>query len=512
MGETGEETEGGDGMSRRRRRGRLQATTTEHQLSSETTAGSTSQFELVASTASILIDDAMAAPTALHLALTGEPSEMVVQFTTGMEGTPVVEYFPIMDDAGLGGRKVARGTSSTYSAQDMCHSPANLTEPGKFIAPGQLHVVTLDALEFDSRYSYRVGVVPLDGTAESVLWSDSHLFRTALPPGSTTAFSYVVYGDQGCPDLGWGYGAERTARLTAREVEEEGGGTNGEGSEAVRMVHHFGDLSYAQGAAHVWDDWFDMISSFSPRVPLMVGVGNHEYGYTSGGNGGRDPSRGESVNDAGYLPSWGNFGPDSGGECGVPAAKRFVMPGNGNGVFWYSYDYGTVRTVVISSEHDLAPGSRQHSWLERALRSADRTVTPWLVVESHRPLYHAEDKPENTIVGRHLREEIEDLLFEHGVDLFLAGHYHSYHRSCAGLYKLECGRGGPTHITVGSAGAQLDEVPLLENDWTEYYSSEFGYGRITVSEEGGGAELLFEFVADEDGEVRDEVRLTKPSG
>lgn len=55
----------------------------------------------------------------------------------------------------------------------------------------------------------------------------------------------------------------------------------------------------------------------------------------------------------------------------------------------------------------------------------NRDVTPWVVVESHRPKYHTEDKPQNTQVGMRLREEFMDLLQKEGVDLLLAGHYHS---------------------------------------------------------------------------------------
>ena len=51
----------------------------------------------------------------------------------------------------------------------------------------------------------------------------------------------------------------------------------------------------------------------------ILKVGNHEYDHNAGGTG-KDPSGVD--NDNGYHPSWGNFGGDSGGECGVPTAKR----------------------------------------------------------------------------------------------------------------------------------------------------------------------------------------------
>mmetsp|Transcript_113118 Transcript_113118/g.169184 ORF Transcript_113118/g.169184 Transcript_113118/m.169184 type:complete len:86 (-) Transcript_113118:148-405(-) len=84
----------------------------------------------------------------------------------------------------------------------------------------------------------------------------------------------------------------------------------------------------------------------------MISVGNHEYDHTSGGE--HDPS---GAPDNGFHPSWGNFGGDSGGECAVPPFKRFHMPDNGNSIFWYSFNYGSIHFCIFSSEHDTRPGS-----------------------------------------------------------------------------------------------------------------------------------------------------------
>ena len=53
----------------------------------------------------------------------------------------------------------------------------------------------------------------------------------------------------------------------------------------------------------------------------------------------------------------------------------------------YSYDQPLVHTVMLSTEHDMAEGSNQYTWLEGDLSAVDRRVTPWLVVEMHRPMY-----------------------------------------------------------------------------------------------------------------------------
>ena len=182
------------------------------------------------------------------------------------------------------------------------------------------------------------------------------------------------------------------------------------------------------------------------------------------------------------------------------------MPSNGNGVFWYSYTYGNVHTIMLSSEHDLSHKSVQYKWLENELASVNRTSTPWVLVEAHRPMYNNENVPANTKVGIGMRNEFEDLLHKYDVDLFLSGHYHAYMRSCSGLYKGKCDNGGPIHITVGTAGAQLDNVPLLRVNWAAKYIVEWGYARVTSV---SNNELKWQFVSDQDGSVKDEITLHK---
>lgn len=182
------------------------------------------------------------------------------------------------------------------------------------------------------------------------------------------------------------------------------------------------------------------------------------------------------------------------------------MPENGNGIFWYSYNLGNVHTIMLSSEHDLSPNSDQYKWFEADLSAVNRTLTPWVIVESHRPMYHIENVPRNTKVGIGMRNEFENLLFDYNVDLFLSGHYHSYFRSCAGLYQSKCNNGGPIHITVGTAGAALDDAPLLRRNWVDKFILQWGYGRITSLSD---SELRWEFVSDIDDTVQDQILIQK---
>ena len=56
----------------------------------------------------------------------------------------------------------------------------------------------------------------------------------------------------------------------------------------------------------------------------------------------------------------------------------------------YSYDYGLVHFIMMSTEHDMGNGSRQYAWLEKDLQNVDRVKTPWVILAGHRPMYTSE--------------------------------------------------------------------------------------------------------------------------
>lgn len=153
----------------------------------------------------------------------------------------------------------------------------------------------------------------------------------------------------------------------------------------------------------------------------------------------------------------------------------------GNGVFWHSYDFGSLHTIMLSSEHDVGQGSDQYTWLSRDLGKVDRSRTPWVVVELHRPMYNSEQYDDDLLVAQNLQRLLEDLLVQHDVDLVLAGHYHSYLRSSR-IYKDKTdNERGIYHFTIGSAGAGPDKAGLYDKDWNVFFDEDHGYGRITIA-------------------------------
>jgi acid phosphatase len=240
------------------------------------------------------------------------------------------------------------------------------------------------------------------------------------------------------------------------------------------------------------------------------------------------------------------------------------MPGHesgGVGNMWYSFDYGLVHFVAISSETDF-PSSPEYSflqetdgktdkpteqqtyvtdagpfgyikgsyesneayeqwqWLKNDLKSVDRSKTPWIICMGHRPMWSSQVDS----YQRDVRRAFQALMVEHGVDMYLAGHIHWYER----LYPLE--RNGDidedsivnkntyktnpgksmTHIINGMAGnieshSELDGDPRL-NITAVLDKTHYGFSKLTVHSK---TKLTWQMVRGDGQGIRDELTLVK---
>lgn len=286
-----------------------------------------------------------------HIALTGNPTEMMVMWTSALADTPKVRWGTTSKEY----TNVCQGTSHTYKASDMCGPPANITAQSKFRDPGWLHECLLTGLEVGTSYYYVFG-------SESA-WSEERTLTTSPPIGPDVGVRLAAFADMGADPSPRGSG-------TIDRVNDN--------VDKYNVALHFGDISYAFGNGFVWEQWFRMIERVASRVPYMVSLGNHEYDHMYGAD--KDPS-GAGL---GFHPSWGNYGDDSRGECAVPMVNRFHMPESGFGLFWYSFDIGNVHVLQMSTEHDYSPGSKQYEWMAQDLKSVDRTKTPFVILTGHR--------------------------------------------------------------------------------------------------------------------------------
>lgn len=425
------------------------------------------------------------APKHGHIALTDRQDEIAVMFNSADMGVtpPQVQYGRSQDALTLH----ASGHSTTYRASDMCHAPANVTAQTWFRDPGSMHTVVLTHLEPSNRYFYRFG-------SDIHGWSAVYSFTAPPALQATTPVHFLAYADMGVD------GAPAATSTAVRAFQDIVSG----GYDAFLL--HVGDISYARGQGFVWDAFFHLVEALATRVPYMVSIGNHEYDYVTGGA--HDPSGATGADGRmAFRPSWGNFGDDSSGECAVPMVHRWHAPATGRGLFWYSFDYGSVHVVQLSSEHDWTRGSTQHAWLAQDLAAVDRTVTPWVVLTTHRMLYTTQlGEDADLAVALQFRAELEELLWTYKVNLVLVGHQHSYERSCA-VRAGECTPDGvgPVHVVVGSAGAGLEQQgfsPAIGN-WSVSHVNDWGYLRVDATEQA----LTLQFVLNRNGAVYDEVAL-----
>lgn len=183
---------------------------------------------------------------------------------------------------------------------------------------------------------------------------------------------------------------------------------------------------------------------------------------------------------------------------------------------YYSYDFGNIHFISISTEHPFEPGSRQYWFIKSDLeKTSNDPKIDWIIVHQHKPLFSTK---QDKIVAEELRDIYQLLFQQYGVDLVISSHNQYYERTYPLLYNYESGKepiiayhsqskypptDGIVFLTVGTAGDELD--PVIEHP--RFYvvqESEFGFLNIMI--ENGGKTLVGEFRTN-DGYVLDYFKL-----
>lgn len=373
-------------------------------------------------------------PEQIHLSYGDNPYEIVVTWNT-LNGTDVsaVEY-------GIGGFvKTAYGKPTLY------------TSPGKEGRTQYIHRVKLPKLQKNAKYIYHCG--------GEQGWSNELWFVT--PPGEDEEWSpqLAIFGDMG---------NENAQTLPRLQQETQRG--------LYDAILHIGDFAYDMDMeeGRIGDEFMKQIESIAAYVPYMTCPGNHE----------------ESYNFSHYR-------------------ARFSMPGDSEGQM-YSFNMGPIHIISISTEfyyflqYGIKLVTKQYEWLQNDLMEAttvaNRTLRPWIIVVGHRPMYCSNLNHDDctffetrTRVGLPVVNwfGLEDLFYDHGVDLLIWAHEHSYERMWPMYdYKIYNGSyeepyrnpNAPVHITTGSAGCKElhDEFSSDAPYWSAFRSTDYGYMRLKV--------------------------------
>jgi acid phosphatase type 7 len=92
------------------------------------------------------------------------------------------------------------------------------------------------------------------------------------------------------------------------------------------------------------------------------------------------------------------------------------------------------------------------------------------------------------------------------VDLYLAGHYHSYERTCA-VYRNVCQQNGIIHVLVGTGGASHTTLSYDQVTWSKFHAQVYGFLHIYTT----STTLRIDFISSENKTILDTVTLNARS-
>jgi len=214
-----------------------------------------------------------------------------------------------------------------------------------------------------------------------------------------------------------------------------------------------GDLCYADGWVPIWDSFGRaMQNSGFPHIPLVTAGGNHEM------------SSAESWQH--YQARW----PTAHKKSGSPSHE------------YYGLEIGVVNLITLNSYAGTHNGTLQYQWLLNYLDTkVNRERTPWLFVQFHTPWYNSNSG--HWKESELMRNDMEELLYNAGVDLVLTGHIHAYERTQP-VYKGQVDPCGPVHLVIGDAGNY--EGPYTPwrtaESWVGFREASFGVARFVATD------------------------------
>ena len=316
-------------------------------------------------------------------------------------------------------------------------------------SPSRIQEVTLDDLESQSTYFYRV-IASADGQdIDSGVLS----FQTAVNDG--TPFSFAILGD-----------TEARPHINSRLSNLIWG-------ERPNFMLNVGDLT--DGGMHnhkfEWNyEYFVGMTQLNSRIPVFPVPGN--------------------------------------GEADLFWYSRYhVLP---DSEVYYSFRYGNAEFFMLDSNQrreSFAPGGEQYEWLEEALGKSTAT---WKFVAHHHPTYTMEENDygnsweEPTTLGDLDARQILPLYEGLGVDMVFFGHIHGYERTMpirAGMVDIQ---NGVVHLLAGGGGGNLEDFAPTRSWFTRKVYRGHHYALVNIHDQ-----RLTLAMYDTDGQLRDRMELRK---
>jgi hypothetical protein len=331
---------------------------------------------------------------------------------------------------------------------------------GTFYSDGWYHVELPNLVAGDEVYRYQIAI---PGTTQS----PPTTFRTPHLPGQPTAFAVV--GD-------WGQ-TEHSLRTMQKILN----------ATQLTQLIVAGDMSYADSDPQRWLSWFELMEPLLRTLPTHVAVGNHEiecdtvtrdifvpyehYFY--------NPNRVKDAVTYPITPEYTNSLWQK--SCSTPSEfLGYYVYGNS----FYAYRHGSVHIIVLNSYTYSGVGSEQYNWLQEELQTRfDRTVTPWLMVVFHCPLYTTFESHVDEVQSRTMKHAMEPLFVKYGVNFVMSGHDHAYLRTKSMKYgHVDSTQQSPIYFIVGAGGNREGHPHGYLHNYPEVWVAkramvDWGYGQ-----------------------------------
>lgn len=444
-------------------------------------------------------------------------SLLVASFVTFGETTtdaPMAEYSLT---ASMDSAQTATGVTQVYQA------PYNK----KY----HFHFVKLAGLRAGAKYYYRVKSAGSD-------WSHVHSFDVINHDGPTTA---AIFGDMGV----YSYNNMGNLQDDIR-------------NERIQSVIHLGDHAYnlAKNDGGRGDGYMNAFSKLLSNFSWIPVLGNHEF-YGDIADAERYANMTYDHDDDGTSCALGgdacsahahNVARPVNALLAMGSALGAGMHGGGRlgtsskSSRYYSVDLGLIHFVSLDLNayyfnSDAQWREPQLSWLRRDLEAAhaNRAAVPWIVVGSHYPMYctsnslatgaHDDGQDPSEIEDtwtqdcwsyggkiQQVRDDLEPLYAEFGVDIYFAGHEHNYESTWPVLNStLPSGESfenpkAPVHFTTGAGGAPGLDTFGATASFIRKRLSAWGYGIITAH---NATHFTYDHFTNADGALYDSVTVVK---
>jgi hypothetical protein len=308
--------------------------------------------------------------------------------------------------------------------------------------PKTEHILPVEELNPETKYFYQIR-----NTNDTLIFPSADLyFKTYPVPGTQEPLTAWILGD-----CGTGTNNARNVRNAYYDYI---------GSQHTDMILFLGDNAYTNGTDTEYQTaiFQNMYEQKLKNTIAWSCMGNHD---------------GNSANSSTQTgPYYDIFTFPTNGECGGIASGTEA---------YYSFDYGNIHFIILDShETDRSVGGLMYQWCEDDLMS---TMADWIIALWHHPAYSKGSHDSDTETALiQMRENFLPLFEDHGVDLVLSGHSHSYERTFLlnGHYGLSSTFSIPTH-TVGVTGSGSGQ---LENNGAYYKAPtgpESGVGAVYIT-------------------------------